>query len=185
MDESVSVKLLFTPDDSLRIAQFIRNQSFLYRYDAFLTAGVVFFAFIIAIVLMADDAGTLRILGATVFSAIPAIVVGLAVFGLHKLVNPWLMRRSIAKHFKASPTAKEQTTMTFSDNGIHFESTFESGTSKWTVITKVKETNTDFLFYSGKSLLYFLPKRSLESAERLQKLRVVIDKTVGEKAQLH
>ncbi len=184
MTESVSAKLLFAPDDSLRVAQFIRNQSFIYKNDAILTSGLVFFSFIIAVVLMADDVGLLRIFGAMVFSAIPAIVAGIAVLGVHRFFNPWLMKRTITKYFASSPIANEETLMTFSDEGIFFESASVTSKSKWTAITKIKETKTDILFYSGLALTFFLPKRSIESVEILQKLRRLIREAVEERAHL-
>ena len=184
MELPVSVKFSYTPDDSLRVAKFIRNQSFLYRNDVVLTSGIVFVAFIILIVLMADDVSALRILGATVFSSIPAIAVGIMVFVMHRVLNPWLMRRTIAKAFNSAPTAGIETQFTFLDDGFKAESELASSFTKWPSIIKVHETDTDLLFYYGHNVLWFLPKSAFNSINDLDSVRILLRRSLKENAIL-
>lgn len=184
MDQSIRVKVTYTPEDSLRVAKFIRNQSFLYRNDVWLTSGFVFVAFIVAIVMMADDITAINILGAFAFSAIPAIAVGIAVLALHKAVNPWLMRRTIMKGFDSSPTANKETHLTFSGEGVGAESELTSSFTKWPVISKVIESDSDFLFYSGNNLYWFVPKSAFSSADDLDLLKGLLRQSLNENANL-
>ncbi len=182
MQRIVSTRLTYTTDDSLRVAKHIRNQSFVYRNDVWLTSGFVFVAFIVVIVLMANDISAIRILGATIFSAVPAILVGGAVFVLRGLVQPWLMSRTIAKFFESSPTASEEKKVMFSDDGILTESDLMSNKVKWPAIGKIEETASDILMYNGKTLTGFLPKRVL-TTEQLDGIRELAIKHLGENAK--
>ncbi|MEO7674787.1 MAG: YcxB family protein [Pyrinomonadaceae bacterium] len=182
MERIVSVKLTYTPDDSFRVAKYIRNQSFIYRNDVWLTSGFVFIAFIVLIALMTDDISELRILGATVFSAVPAILVGVAVFVLHRLVQPWFMRRAIANLFRSVPTASEEKKVTFSDEGISTESDLMSNHVKWPTIGRITESASDILMFNGKMLSGFLPKTSL-TAEELDIIRELSRRNLGENAK--
>lgn len=184
MEQSVSVKFTYTPNDSLRVAKFIRNQSFIYRNDVLLTSGIVFVAFIVLIVVMADDVSALRILGATLFSALPALAVGITVFVMHRVLNPWLMRRTITKAFDSAPTAGIETHFTFSSNGVKAESDLISSFTKWPSIVKVHETDTDLLFYHGNNVSWFLPKPALGSVDDLDSIRLLLRKSLGENAIL-
>ena len=178
MEQSISVKVTYTPEDSLRIAKLLRNQSFIYRNDVWLTSGIVFVAFIVAIVLMADNISAINILGALTFGAVPAIVVGIAVFVLHKVLNPWLMQRTIKKEFESSTTANTEVLITFSGEGFSSESELTSSFTKWPAIAKVVESNSDILFYSGNTLTWFLPKSAFESLDDLTSLRFLLQRYV-------
>ena len=184
MEQPISVRFSYTPDDSLRVAKFIKNQSFIYRNDVWLTSGIVFVGFIVLIVLMADDVSAIRIIGATVFSALPATAVGIAVFVLHRVLNPWLMRRTITKAFDSAPTAGIETQMTFSGDGIKAESELASSHIKWPSFVKVFETNSDILFYSGNSVSFFLPKSAFESIDDLDTLKLLLRHSLNENANL-
>ena len=184
MERLVSVKLTYTPDDSLRVARYIRNQSFVYRNDIFLTSGLVFVSFIILIVVMADDISALRVVGAAVFSAIPAIMTGIAVFVLHRLLTPWLMRRTIVQYFEASPTANEETLLKFSDEGICIKSDLVSSNIRWPAIVRVLESSTDILIYNGRKLGWFIPKSALASDDDLVLLRCQLKGSLKDSASL-
>lgn len=184
MVRSVSVKLKYTPDDSLRVAKYIRNQSFVYRNDILLTSGFVFVAFIILIVLMADDFSTFRIVGALVFSLIPAAAVAAAVFILHRALNPWLMRRTIVKYFESSPIAKEEIVVTFSDEGVATESDLTSSRNSWQSFIKVEESAEDILFYCGHKLSWFLPKSAFGSDNDLTSLRSLLRRSLKDRVYL-
>ena len=184
MAHTISVNVTCTPGDSLRVAKFLKNQEFLYRNDVLLTSGFVFVVFIVVIVLMADDFSALRIIGAMVFSVVPASVVGIAVFILHKVVNPWLMRRAIAKHFDLSPSACDESLVIFSDDGISVESSLSSSFAKWTALAKVVETDSDVLFYYGPKVSWFVPKSHFATYDDLVSVRQLIQRSLNEKAHL-
>jgi hypothetical protein len=184
MAHMIAVKVTYTPDDSLRVAKFLRNQEFIYRNDVFLTAGFVFVAFIALIVIMADDFSSIRILGAAIFSAIPAAAVGAAVFILHKVVNPCLMRRTIAKYFDSSPSAGEECTLSLSEEGINAESALSSSFTKWPALAKVVESDSDILFYCGYKMSWFIPKSVFVAQNELDPVKELLRQSLGEKAHL-
>ena len=180
MEQPISVKFTYTPENSLRVAKFIRNQSFIYRNDVWLTSGLVFVSFIVAIILMADSIRAINVLGALAFSAIPAAAVGIAVFLLRKALNPWLMKRTIKKHFEASPSSNKEFLITFSDEGISSESELASNFTKWQAVVKVVESQSDILFYYGNKPTWFLPKSAIESPDDLVLLNALLQKSVNE-----
>jgi hypothetical protein len=86
MDEPISFKTKPTVDDALEIAKFLRKQGWFYRYDVVLTSSIVFLGFWLAILAMSDDVTALNAVGATVFSAVPAILTGILVAAYHRWV---------------------------------------------------------------------------------------------------
>lgn len=184
MERSISVKVTYTPQDSLRVAQFIRDQSFVYRNDVWLTSGFVFIACIVAIVLMANDTSTINIIGVLAFSAIAAIAVGIGVFVLHKVLNPWWMRRTIKKNFQSSTTASEEVQITFSDKGVNSQTELTSSFTKWPAIVKIVESKSDILFYGGNTITWFLPKSTFESPDDLASLKVLLQDYVNKNVML-
>ncbi len=184
MDKLVKLKFTYTPEDTLRVARFLSNRSFIYRNDAWLTGGIVFIVFIFVILLMANDISEVRIVATVIFSAIPATVVAIAVFALHKFLQPWTMRRTIAKNFASSPTASEEASIVISELGIETKTPLSSSFIKWPAITQVSESDSDVLFYNGSSLNFFLPKEHFCSAEELQIFNTLLFEMLGEKASL-
>lgn len=184
MSQSVKIQLTYTPDDSTRVAKLLRNESFIYRNDAWLTAVFVFVAFIVIILFISDDVSSVGLLGAIVFSAIPAVMAGIAVLVLHKALNPWLMRRTINKYFESSPTAGEETSITFSAAGIETKTDLTSSFTKWPAITKVTEYESDILFYSGRSLLISVPNNSAMTLEQTRLLKAMLVKESLRKVDL-
>ncbi len=100
MDQQITISVKYTIDDPIRVARFIQNRSFFYRHDALLTATFVFLAFIVLIVLMANDLNTFNVIGAMVFSVVPAIIVGLVVYLMHGPIGAWRAKRRVTKYFE-------------------------------------------------------------------------------------
>ncbi len=178
MERQISSRLTFTPDDSIRVAKFLRNQSFIFRHDVLLTSGIVFVSFIVAIVLMADDTRAINIVGAAVFSSVPAISVGLVVLSLRQVFYPWFMRRTIIKYFESSPIINKETQFTFSVEGISVQNELAQSFSKWPAIVSVVESKSDILFYFGHTIGWFIPKSAFESVDDLVSLRDLLRRSL-------
>src|SRR5436190_23750135 len=108
MEQPICLRVKYTIEDPIRVARFIQNRSFIYRHDALLTGMFVFLAFIVLIVLMANDLTTFNVIGAIVFSIIPAITVGIVVYFMHGPFGSWMAKRRVAKYFKASPLMNDE-----------------------------------------------------------------------------
>lgn len=185
MERPVSIKVKYTVDDPVRVVKFVRNQSFIYRYDAVLTASIVFVLFTVIIISMADDLVELNILGLVVFSSIPAILVGLVVHFLHRILFPLLARRRVKKYFDSSPIINDETLVEFSNEGIKTTGNLSSSFVKWGAITKVVESETDLMFYTGnESLPWYIPKTALVSDRALNSVKSCLRQNLVEKAKL-
>ena len=134
MEQPVSLKLKYTVDDPIRVARFVQRQSFIFRHDAILVAGIVFLAFALIIILMADNLAEINILGLVAFSAVPAIILGLSVYLLHRFFNPWLAKRRVTKYFESSPIMNDEKQIEFSNEGIRLTGNLSSSFVKWEAI---------------------------------------------------
>lgn len=184
MTQLISTSLKYTVDDAVRIGLYIRDQKFINRHDAILTACIIFSATALTIILMANDISEIRALPLVVISLIPALIVGVLVYLLHGFISPWLGKRVAAKYFKSSPILNEVVKIDFSEEGITSVSELKSDFVKWGAFIKVTESNTDFLLYTGRYLSGFVPKRSFDSDEKIAALRTLIKDTLREKANL-
>jgi hypothetical protein len=184
MTDAILVNFTATQEDSFRVAKFLRNDEFLYRHDVLLTSGIVFVAFVVIILLMADDVGAIRIIGASIFSIIPAILAGAGVFILHRLINPWLTRRTIAKYFEKTPLAGKEAFYVFSADGISVESDLSSTHFKWPSLFMAVETDSDILFYFGPKLSWFIPKSAFANQDDVVSLKLLLQQSLEKRAIL-
>lgn len=184
MSRSVSVTVTYTPDDALRVTTWIKNQSYFYRNAAWIVSVTVFCVFIAMILFLTNDLGQLNLLGAIVFSSIPAALIGVVVFLLHMSLNPRLMRRAIAKYYRSSPISNEETETVFSDERIRIKSSLGSSEIEWPAIVKCVETDSDILFYLGTLPSWFIPKQALASVGELAMLREILSDSLKGKTTL-
>ncbi len=167
------------------MAKFVQNQSFIYRHDVLLTTGIVFVAFALLIVLMANDLPQINILGVLLFSVIPAIIVGGVVFLMHGPIGSWLVKRRMTRFFKASPIMNEERLIEFSSEGIKSEGDLSSSFLKWGGVTRVIESDTDLMFYTGKEKFgWYVPKSAFESNDELDSVKSLLYQRVNGKVNL-
>jgi len=110
------------------------------------------------------------------------VIVGLVIllFYLARLIQ----RLSIGRQVKAVPGSDDLYTFTFSEEGIAISGSLRSANLKWEAIVKVRESASDFLFYTTKRVAQFLPKRAFKQSEEMNELRVLLGQKLGNKAQL-
>jgi len=185
MDETISFRTKVTVDDALIVGKFLRNQSWLYRYDIVLTSSIVFFAFWLAIVVMSDEVSAINAIGATVFSAIPAVLVTILIALYHRLIIPVLTRRRVKKIFKSVPAADEEMLITLSKEGVEMKGELSSGILKWDGVTKVVESESHLLFYSSSAppFLYFRLSE-LDSDNSRDSLKRLVRNKLGDRAYM-
>jgi hypothetical protein len=184
MEDPISIRLIYTIDDPLRVAKFIQDQSFVHKYDVLLSAGVVFLGFVGLILLMTDDFSRLNILGTIVFSAIPASSIGVAVYMLHGPVGSWLAKRRVTKYFDASPIINQEKTIEFSNDGIRTTGSLSSSFIRWEGIVRVTESETDFIFFTGNERFgSYIPKRAFNSPNDLTSVQKLIRQSIPDKGK--
>lgn len=182
MEDPISISLTYTIDDPLRVAKFIQNQGFIYKYDVHLSVALVFLGFVGLILLMTDDVSRINILGTIVFSAIPAATVGVAVYMLHGPIGSWLAKRRVAKYFDSSPIVNQERTVEFSNEGIRTTGNFSSSFVRWDGIVRATETETDFIFFIGNEKFgSYIPKRAFNSPNDLTLVQNLIRRSLPEK----
>jgi hypothetical protein len=183
--EPVSVKVQHSIENTIRVARSHQNQSFIFRYDAVLTAVIVFLAFVIAIISMANDRSELNLIALFVFSAVPAVLVGLAAYGLRGILGEWLAKRRVANYFRSSPIMNEESIVEFSQVGIKTTGNLSSSFVKWEGITRAVESKTDLMFYTGTTFPgLYIPKNSFKYVADLDAVKNLLRLTLGERASL-
>jgi len=185
MDQPISLKIKYTIDDPIRVARFVKNQSFIYRHDAILTTVLVFLFFAFLVFSISNSLSEINILGLVVFSVIPAIIVGTTVYLLHGPVGLWLAKRRVTKFFESSPLINDEKTIEFSQDGIKNTGNLSSSFIKWEAITKAIESDTDLMFYTGNEKFgWYIPKNAFKCDKDLSSIRILLRQTLNENAQL-
>ena len=181
----ISVKIQFSVDDAMRVVRFHQNQNFIFRYDVVITGSIVFLAFAIAIIALANDLNEINILGLILFSAIPAITVSVIVYFLHKILYPWLGKRRATKYFKSSPIMHDEILVEFLDEGIRSTGGLSSSLVLWGAFVKVVESQTDFMFYTGTGWPgLYIAKKAFNSDKEIDSVKVLLEQRLKEKAVL-
>ncbi len=185
MRKAVSVKIQYSVDDTIRVVRFHQNQSFLFRYDVAITGSIVFLAFAVAIVALANDFNEINVLGLIIFSAIPSIAVAIIVYLLHKLLYPWLAKRRVTKYFKSSPIMNGEFLVEFLDEGIKSTGKLSSSVVAWEAIVKAVESKTDLIFYTGTGWPgLYVAKKAFDSDKDIDSVKVLLEQTLKERAVL-
>jgi hypothetical protein len=110
------------------------------------------------------------------------VIVGLFV-PLYYLAR-FIQRLNIGRQVKSVPGSDDVYTFTFSEEGITISGSLRSANLKWEAIVKVRESESDFLFYTTKRFAQFLPKRAFRQNEEMKELRVLLGRQLGNRAQL-
>lgn len=111
----------------------------------------------------------------------PFLVAWLTLFmGLFRLVQI----RNIGKNLKRAPAAQGKHVWSVSDEGISVVGPLSTGDMKWEAIVKVRESKSDFFFYTSKSFSLFLPKRVLTNEGQIAELRQLLRGKLGNRAKL-
>jgi hypothetical protein len=104
---------------------------------------------------------------------------------LRKVVDPWRLRRSVAKQFATSPSLRETKDIEVSDYGIEGTSFLGSGSTKWAALIGVIETDSDFHFLTAPRSSIFIPKSAFADEDDIRRLRVLVEDKLGSLAQLN
>ena len=110
------------------------------------------------------------------------VIVGL--FVLLFYLARFIQGLNIGRQVRSVPGSDDVYTFTFSEEGIAISGSLRSANLKWEAIVKVRESGSDFLFYTTKRFAQFLPKRAFRQNEEMSELRVLLGQKLGHKAQL-
>ena len=73
----------------------------------------------------------------------------------------------------------------FNEIGVEGSTFFGGGITKWGAFIEVRETDTDFHFFTSPKVTQFVPKVAFEDEADIEKLRRLIVDRVGGRAQLN
>lgn len=166
----IAVEVTYTEADYLRVIRFTTN-----RQTKIFNIMLVLGAAILALLLYRANPDGFH------WWAIPAIA-GL-LFLFFYLIR-FTQRLNIGKQLKSVPAINEPYVFTFSEEEITIAGRLSSSTIKWEAIVKACESKTDFLFYTAKRFAQFLPKRAFGHTEEMNELRVLLNRNLGDKAEL-
>jgi hypothetical protein len=166
----IRVEVTFTEADYLRVIRFTTS-----RQTTTFTMMLALGAVILALLLYRADPEGFH------WWAMPAIA-GLLLLFIYLI--RFTQRFNIARQLKSVPAINEPYIYTFTENELAIAGRLSSTNIKWEAIVKVRESKTDFLFYTTKSFAQFLPKRAFEDTEEMNELRVLLTRNLGDRAQL-
>lgn len=108
----------------------------------------------------------------------PVLFVGLV--GLFTIVAS----RSAKSQLASSPGLAGEMTYEFSPEGFHITTEYGSSQTSWEALHLVRETKDGFLFYRSKVAFNLVPKRMLANLDDIERLRVLVRSSLGDKARL-
>jgi len=76
--------------------------------------------------------------------------------------------------FRSTPAFRRPRSVTFSANGIHFESEDGRGDWKWSAFARIIETRGNFVFAQSSRSATYVPKRHFHTPDEIQALRKLI-----------
>jgi len=71
----------------------------------------------------------------------------------------WLIRYSAKKHYNSNKLAREETTYTFTEEGMECSSESSTYRAKWNELNKIIETKRAVMLYSSDITAWIIPKR--------------------------
>jgi hypothetical protein len=118
------------------------------------------------------------------FNAFEAILYTVGFPALLGGVFYYSVYRFAQQQFRTGSGFREQRHYIFFEEGVETSTSVSSGRSAWTLLYKVFETRESFFFFGSMASFTILPKRTLETEDRVQLLRNLIRQNVGAKAKL-
>lgn len=127
---------------------------------------------------------TLRSISGSSFNVFEAVIYTVGFPGLLGGLFYFSVYRYAKQQFRSGSGFREARHYRFFDDRVESSTSASSGKSAWTLLYKVFETPESFLFFASIAAFSVLPKRTLETEERIQLLRNLIRQNVGAKAKL-
>ena len=184
MNHSLEIKLNYTTEDFARTLPFIQQHVFKRKYWIYILPIGTFLGIIWLTNLMSYKEDTPNYPAIIIIASIPALIMLAVVWILDKKsrwisevdkISPWVMNREASKLLKKNPHLSEETTITFSNEGIHYSSASFSENLDWIIFTKSIESNSDVFLFTLTNDVRFIPKRALESEEQKNMLYKLIN----------
>lgn len=183
MNEEISIRAKYSVDDYVKALTYMQRQLFINKYN-FLIAFVGIFALTALLTLfLANDKSSIKFFPVIFSALLPATIVGGLIFFLNRVVNPFILKRSISKQYKSSPAMQEENNIVFSIEGIKTTTNLASSTLKWEAIVKALESETEFLFYTSNKFAHFIPKSIFASEIDVSSVRSLTRAKLGDKAK--
>ena len=73
----------------------------------------------------------------------------------------------------------------FTETGIEGSTFFGGGVTKWGGFIEVKETDTDFYFFTSPKASQFVPKSAFRDEGEIERLRHLVIDRIGNRAHLN
>ncbi len=99
-------------------------------------------------------------------------------------VTAWSQRWTIGRQLRKIPDSRGPYVWKIDAEGIQITGALSNSSSKWAALTKVRETQRDFYFYSAPKFARFLPKRVFADTAQVSGLRHLITEAMPGKAKL-
>lgn len=81
--------------------------------------------------------------------------------------------------FRSNPKFQEEFHVTFTTESMHFITESIDSTLKWSMFSKVIETNKAFILVYGKRMYSVIPKRAMDSESKVLEFRELLSKVIG------
>ena len=180
MSTPISFQIDYSVDDISRVARFLRNRSVLYQFSYIfipVSVALIMFMVIRSMTLPTDKVNYLSI---AIICLIPAAILCVAIVLTKRFLDPWLLNRGVRKLRDQSPSLQAPINFKFSSENIESSSDLHTSVSSWRTITKAIETNTDFLFFGGTLLSFFVPKRAFNNEGELYVFSGLVRENINE-----
>jgi len=100
-----------------------------------------------------------------------------AVLLISACLLPHIVRASIRKQARKTPSAMKQMTLTVSDSGLHFHSDFVDSTIAWSSFIRWREDEAVFVLFTGPRFGIIIPKHAF-AAECLAQFRETLKQSI-------
>lgn len=185
MRKEIKIEIQYTIEDYVRALSFIQKQirqrSFYYKYESFISVIIVFSTFVIGIYLLANDKKTINYFSVFIIAFGSALLFGFLIY-LVKKIQPFFLKRSISKQFKSSIILNKSQIMSLNEEGVEGQNSLGSNKIKWEAFLEATETKDDFFFFTTNKFAQFIPKRFF-TEEQIKQVREIVKEKLGDKAK--
>jgi len=175
MDEKISIRIKYSPEDYIRVWTHVESQKFEHK-RGLIVCPVIFLSILAFAAYQFADRQIFFI------GMIPAIVAGIIFYFIYRMLLSVYMKRGAGRQIKSAPEIHEEN-IVFSDEGIERTNNAGKQTTYWEAYFAATESETDFFFYVDEEFSEFIPKRVFESEFQQNQIRELAKNKLGEKAK--
>ena len=183
MKEQISIQIKYTPEDYSNLIESLKKMSVLSKYGHIFIPSVLFLSLVSAIYQMSYATDKINWLAVLIISSIPALFLSLVIIIINK-TSPFWIKRKMAKVIEMSPLLSDGFEFILDYRELRKIGKLGSSNTKWEAFTTVVESETEFMLFSHKTILSFIPKTAFMTSADIDYVRCLFRAKFPENVEL-